>query len=614
MRWSATLGGWNRRKTVLAACLAAAAALAALAVPLKLPWLGVAGLVVAAVGVMASLVISTEPARLDGKRERAELDRRIKVPVAPITEIDPAQIGVDPAATQTMLGGTVPEYVGREIDTELGKAIEAALTPAGSWMLVVEGPSKVGKSRTLFEALSQCSVRERLQLVAPVHGEALRSLLDPGQPMATRPEYAVLWLDDLEPFLAQGVTLQTLREWRASRPGWIVAATYGGKGSALVTEAATGGLKTLAADILLHAREITLHATTPEEVGPLRGRFSDADFDAVCRYGLAAYLVAGPALERKLTTERDALGERECPEGVAVVCAAVDWARCGRTDPISGDTLRGLWSAFLQAGMTPNDERFAVGLEWALRPVAATVALLLQDDHGYRAYDYVIRLVREQPTAEPPRDRVWTAAIGSATPEQAFVVAFAAYVHSRLDDAAAALRRARDSSSPDLAAWAGVNLGVVLGKLGRLQEALAAYQQLIDDYRGDPGLREQVGQALLNRGIRLGQLDRPQEALAAYQQLIDDYRDDPGLREQVGQALLNRGIRLGQLDRPQEALAAYQQLIDDYRGDPGLREQVASGTGGYRAGRPQEELAAYQQLIDDYRGDPCLREQVARRC
>ena len=30
-----------------------------------------------------------------------------------------------------------------------------------------------------------------------------------------------------------------------------------------------------------------------------------------------------------------------------------------------------------------------------------------------------------------------------------------------------------------------------------------------------------------NRGVTLGQLDRPQEALAAYQQLIDDYRDDP---------------------------------------------------------------------------------------
>ena len=437
MRWSATLGGWNRRKTVLAACLAAAAALAAPAVALKLWWLVGAGLVVAAVGGVASVVISTEQARLEGKRERVELDRRVRVPVAPITEIDPTQIGVDPAATQTVLGGTVPEYVGREIDAELRGAIEAALTGAGSWMLVVVGASKVGKSRTLFEALSSCSVAERLQLVAPVHGDALRSLLDPGQPMATRPEYAVLWLDDLEPFLAQGVTWQTLREWQSGRPGWIVAATYGGKGSELVGEAATGGLKTLAADILQHAREIALHATSSKEMGPLRGRLSDADLDAVRRHGLAAYLVAGPALQRKLTTKRHALGEPECPEGVAVVYAAVDWARCGRTDPISGDTLRALWPAFLQAGITPDDERFAVGLEWALRPVAATVALL-QDDHGYQAYDYVIRLVREQPAADPPRDPVWTAAIGSATADEAYAVAVEAYAHSRLDDAAAA--------------------------------------------------------------------------------------------------------------------------------------------------------------------------------
>jgi hypothetical protein len=148
MRWSATLGGWDRRKTVLAACLAVAAAVA-----LKLWWLVGAALVVAATGGVASLVISTDRARLEGKRERAEPDRRVMVPVAPITVIDPTQIGVDPAATQTVLGGTVPEYVGREVDAELREAIEAALTGAGSWMLVVVGASKVGKSRTLFEAV-----------------------------------------------------------------------------------------------------------------------------------------------------------------------------------------------------------------------------------------------------------------------------------------------------------------------------------------------------------------------------------------------------------------------------------------------------------------------------
>jgi hypothetical protein len=490
VRWSATLGGWDRRKTVLAACLATAAALAAPAVPLKLPWLGVAGLVVAAVGAVASLVISTQQARLESKRERVELDRRIKVPVAPITEIDPTQIGVDPAATQTLLGGTVPEYVGRDVDAELRGKIEAALTD-DRWMLVVVGASKVGKSRTLFEGLCACSVAERLQLVAPVHGDALRSLLDPGQPMPTRPEYAVLWLDDLEPFLSQGVTLQTLQEWQSRRPGWIVAATYGGKGSELVAEAATGGLKTLAADVLQHAREILLESTSSRETDSLGGRLSDADLDAVRRHGLAAYLVAGPALQRKLASKRHALGEPECPEGVAVVRAAVDWARCGRTNPISRDTLRALWPDFLRAGVTPNDDRFAIGLDWALRPVAATIALL-QDDHGYQPYDYAVRLVREQPAADPPRSAVWTAAVGSATPDEAYAVGVAAYGHSRLDDAVAAFRCARDSSSTARAASAEINVGVVLAKLGRPQEALAAYQRVIDDYGDDPSLRELV--------------------------------------------------------------------------------------------------------------------------
>jgi hypothetical protein len=52
----------------------------------------------------------------------------------------------------------------------------------------------------------------------------------PGQDLRLRRNPAVVWLDDLEPFLNQGVTLQTLREWHAGRPGRIVAATYGGKG------------------------------------------------------------------------------------------------------------------------------------------------------------------------------------------------------------------------------------------------------------------------------------------------------------------------------------------------------------------------------------------------
>jgi len=76
-------------------------------------------------------------------------------------------------------------------------------------------------------------------------------------------------------------------------------------------------------------------------------------------------------------------------------------------------------------------------------------------------------------------------------------------------------------------------------------------------------------------------LERPYEALAAYQQVIDDYRDDPSLPEMVAKALYNRGVTLGQLERPHEALAAYQQLIDDYHDDPSLREQVELATAAF---------------------------------
>jgi hypothetical protein len=120
----------------------------------------------------------------------------------------------------------------------------------------VIGPAKAGKSRTLLEALRQCAAPGGLELIAPTDGEALRELLMPGQDLRLGHAPGVLWLDDLEPFLNQGITLQTLREWHAGGPGRIVAATYGGKGSEQIAGATVAGVATVAADVLAHAREV----------------------------------------------------------------------------------------------------------------------------------------------------------------------------------------------------------------------------------------------------------------------------------------------------------------------------------------------------------------------
>jgi tetratricopeptide (TPR) repeat protein len=602
---------WTRWQAVLAAFLAAAAAVAALSVPFHVPWLKVAGAVIAAVGAVAALALAVGRARLEAQRERVDTKRRLRVPVARVSEVDPTLIGVDPAAQRVLPGGALPEYVSRTVDAELQEALAAALADQGAWFVVVVGASKTGKSRALFEALRRCDAAGGLlQLVAPVDGDALRSMLEPGQAVVND-EPAVLWLDDLEPFLNQGVTLQTLREWRSGGPVRIVAATYGGKGSDLVAGSTIGGLTTIAGEVLQHAREVTLDRTSTDEVRPLRAKLSEAEFDALREHGLAVYLVAGPRLQRKLITGRQSPGDAACPEGVAVVDAAVDWARCGRTDPISEDTLRTVWSKFLPAGVGATDDGLRAGLEWALRPVAATIALVQSHQGGYQAYDYAVRLRREQDDAAPPPEAVWSAAIKTVSPAQASAVAWAAAVNSRPTDALEALDSAIEAQVDDIAARAGILRGIVLWSQERREDADAAYQQVIDRYgeATDPSLRVAAAGALIWQAMMKG----GEDAVARYQRVIDTYGDDPdrGVRRQVAWALQLQGTALRGLRRSDDALAAQQRVIDHYGADPepGFRGIVAEAVRGQGdvlkdLGRPEDALAAYQRVIDRYGDAP----------
>ena len=432
----------------------------------------------------------------------------------------------------------------------------------------------------------------------------------------------MLWLDDLEPFLNDGVTLATLREWRAGARGGIVVGTYGGKGSERIAGSTSGGLATIADEVLLSARQIALDATTARELGALRAQVSAEQLASLERHGLAAYLVAGPALERKLFTQRHAPGDDPCPEGVALVHAAVDWARCGRTDPVPDEALRRLWSSYLGPGVVAADDLFDVALAWSLRRVAGTIALL-QRSASYQAFDYIVRLVRDRSGAEPPRDAAWAAAIENAEDAQALAVATAAYGHARLDASADAFSRARKSSLDEVASLAGYNLGVVLGDLGRSEEAVGVYEQVVARY-GDatePALREPVASALVNKAATLGALGRSEDELAVYEQVVARYGDatEPALREQVASALVNKAARLGALGRSEEAVGVYEQVVARY-GDatePALREPVASALFNKAVrlgalGRSEDELAVYEQVVARY-GDatePILRQAV----
>jgi hypothetical protein len=61
-----------------------------------------------------------------------------------------------------------------------------------------------------------------------------------------------------------------------------------------------------------------------------------------------------------------------------------------------------------------------------------------------------------------------------------------------------------------------VNVGVLLGQLGRSEDEIAVYDELLARFTGapEPALRERVAKALFNKGVRLGALGRSQDEIA----------------------------------------------------------------------------------------------------
>jgi hypothetical protein len=151
--------------------------------------------------------------------------------------------------------------------------------------------------------------------------------------------------------------------------------------------------------------------------------------------------------------------------------------------------LRRLWPGYLPAGTSATDTGFTTAVAWARQPVAGSIALLVPTTPnsrptagsttdpldavtgGHAAYDYVVRLRRQDLVALPVRDTVWKAAVTTGDPVQADAVGVAAYRAGRLGDAEHAFAQARTAADPQIAARAGFNLAVVLGVLGRAEEA-----------------------------------------------------------------------------------------------------------------------------------------------
>ena len=138
-------------------------------------------------------------------------------PLRRLSDCNDLELGVFPARPLTgehaRAGeGLQPPYVPRELDQPLRKAL------TGGGMVLVIGPERSGKSRTILEAAR--TVAGDRPVVVPVDGAALSDLT--GEDASELDPEAVWWLDDLERYLDQvrGAELSVLLD-----TGLTVAAT-----------------------------------------------------------------------------------------------------------------------------------------------------------------------------------------------------------------------------------------------------------------------------------------------------------------------------------------------------------------------------------------------------
>jgi tetratricopeptide (TPR) repeat protein len=500
-------------------------------------WVKVLGFALVSMGAAASVItvgLTLAVGRAQARKERLAADHALKerllAPIATVCAVDPYSIGVDIEQVQIQLQpGHDDRYLQRDCDEDLRRVLDETLADGKPRLIMLEGPPKAGKSRTLFEAVLRHPKLKTATLIAPTRKAGVLSwVLEPGHMPSLQPDPVLLWLDDLEYFvhpgskgMNQGV-LRSLEQWEQQV---IVLATAGGKGSERLT---SNKLSTPFNELLRSGgyRLSLAGGLSEDEFTRARASYVMDQAKKMKKYGIGEYLAAAPELEHKLATERHPGDPEACPEGAAVVWAAADWARAGMLRPVPEETLCGLWRNY--SGSTPaTKERFQDGLTWAQRIIYRSSSLLNKLDDGYQPYESIVAYANRKRNIDPA---TWDSIIKLASFEEAFQLGVAAYNIQNFDRAERAMQKAGDANDPEIASPALFNLGLLAEERSDLQGGEVAYRRA--DERGHPGAAFSLGTMLEERGDLQG-------AEAAYRRA--DERGHLGAALRLGAMLEERG-------------------------------------------------------------------------
>ncbi|HWR76338.1 MAG TPA: hypothetical protein VN283_03905 [Thiobacillus sp.] len=97
----------------------------------------------------------------------------------------------------------------------------------------------------------------------------------------------------------------------------------------------------------------------------------------------------------------------------------------------------------------------------------------------------------------------------------------------------------------------------------QLEEAIYFWQRATEMTNAEPS---DIARALYNKGVALGQLGRREDEIVVYDDLLSRFGEatELPLREHVAKALLHKGVILGQLGRSGDEIAVYDDLLSRF--------------------------------------------------
>ncbi|MER5524476.1 hypothetical protein ABT075_07640 [Streptomyces sp. NPDC002677] len=395
--------------------------------------------------------------------------RDSRVTVFPVRDADPLELKVHRA--RTLEDGTaLPEYIPRDIDPEVRKAL-SRISDAGGVVLLT-GASTAGKTRCAYEAMT--TVLPDHLLVVPPHITDLADAVTEAVRAARSGTRCVLWLNDMEQYLRpDGLTLADIRALRAAH-----TVVLGTMRSRIRDGHPSHELIRLAEEFEV------VRLWSQQEVGRVRDHLRSRP-DARLRlaleqaedFGIAETLATGPQLWRELLHASVVDGH---PRGAALVWTAIDLALAGLTEPQPCDLLRTLHERYLPGRNKQliGPESFDAALSWATSPRDAVTRLLVPEGDGLRPFDYLLdaHLRDRGPSADLIPDEIWEVVLAHALKKHhRFSIALAAHANDRMDVARRALQPLADAEDVDTFRTLGL-----LYERSDTEEAIRWLQRAID--------------------------------------------------------------------------------------------------------------------------------------